>query len=264
MPDSLFLLIVLIVAVILIVIVVWVINDHKKPQQYRVPTWEEVKRVNPGERRMASLLSVLPEDKYKVINDLMVLYNGHTVQIDHVVVSQYGVFVIETKDYHGWIHGGANSDCWTQSFRSQNFKFYNPILQNKGHVEALSNMLSLDPSLFVSIVAFSENADLQIGAMTSVLYMRQVSAFIQSYTQPLLSEERVQRICLWISSLNIDSASIRNQHVNNVKAAVNWKQGTVAKGVCPRCGGKLVLRHGQYGQFYGCQNYPRCRFVHKV
>ena len=264
MPDIFSIAVIFIVAVILIVIIVLVINGQKNPQQHQVPSREKAKRVNPGERWMAAYLRGLPEDKYKVVNDLMVLYNGHTVQIDHVVVSQYGVFVIETKDYRGWIHGGANSDYWTQSFRSQSFKFYNPVLQNSGHVKALSNMLSLDPSLFVSIVAFTENADLRIGAMPGVMYMRPVSAFIQSYTQPLLSEERVQRICQWLSSLNIDSESVRNQHVNNVKEAVNWKQSTVAKGICPRCGGKLVLRNGQYGQFYGCQNYPGCRFLQKL
>jgi len=35
--------------------------------------------------------------------------------------------------------------------------------------------------------------------------------------------------------------------------------------VCPRCDGKLVLRHGRGGKaFYGCSNYPKCKFTKKA
>lgn len=53
-------------------------------------------------------------DEYHIFNDLFFENNGYTTQIDHVVVSPYGVFVIETKGYKGWILGGENSDYWTQ------------------------------------------------------------------------------------------------------------------------------------------------------
>lgn len=49
------------------------------------------------------------------------------------------------------------------------------------------------------------------------------------------------------------------QHEQNVKI----KRWMVENGVCPNCGGKLVLREGKYGQFYGCSNYPKCKFRKK-
>lgn len=68
-----------------------------------------------GERRVARLLSKLPKEDYKVINNLLVNINGQTTQIDHVVVSEYRIFVIETKYYQGDIFGDENSEYWTQN-----------------------------------------------------------------------------------------------------------------------------------------------------
>lgn len=67
-----------------------------------------------GEKHVAAFLSFLPKKEYKVINDLLLQTGGHSTQIDHVVISVYGIFVIETKYYKGWIYGGENSEYWTQ------------------------------------------------------------------------------------------------------------------------------------------------------
>ena len=68
-----------------------------------------------GEKHVASMLALLPERDYKVINDLLIQSDGHSSQIDHVVISVYGIFVIETKFYQGWITGGENSEFWIQN-----------------------------------------------------------------------------------------------------------------------------------------------------
>ena len=53
-----------------------------------------------------------------------------TTQIDHVVVSIYGLFVIETKNMDGWIFGSAEQRTWRQQFFKKKFKFQNPLRQN--------------------------------------------------------------------------------------------------------------------------------------
>lgn len=68
-----------------------------------------------GELNVKLRLRMLSSEKYKIINNLFISNNGQTTQIDHVVVSEYGIFVIETKNYKGWIYGGAKSDFWTQN-----------------------------------------------------------------------------------------------------------------------------------------------------
>ena len=84
-----------------------------------------------GEKRVASILKKLPDDSYKVINDLLLSSNGYSTQIDHIIISIYGIFVIETKFYQGWIYGGENSEYWTQNIYGNKYQLRNPIHQNK-------------------------------------------------------------------------------------------------------------------------------------
>lgn len=59
-----------------------------------------------GEKAVANRLSGLPTQSYIVLNDIMLLPTSYgTTQIDYIVVSVYGIFVIETKNYKGWIIG---------------------------------------------------------------------------------------------------------------------------------------------------------------
>lgn len=55
-----------------------------------------------SEKLVNNKIQELPEE-YVVFNDLLFESNGYSTQIDHIVVSPYGVFVIETKGYKGWI-----------------------------------------------------------------------------------------------------------------------------------------------------------------
>ena len=82
-----------------------------------------------GEKRVAHILKKLPEDRYKVINNLLIRNNGYTTQIDYIVVSVYGIFVIETKTYQGWIYGGENSDYWTQTSTETSTNLETPYIR---------------------------------------------------------------------------------------------------------------------------------------
>lgn len=75
-----------------------------------------------GELIVKLRLRVLSSERYKVINNLFISNHGQTSQIDHVVVLEYGIFVIETKNYKGWIYGGANSDYWTQNIYGNKYQ----------------------------------------------------------------------------------------------------------------------------------------------
>ena len=94
-----------------------------------------------GEKLVADTLAELPEG-YRVINDLMVRTDRGTTQIDHVVISPHGIFVIETKAYDGWIYGSETDTYWTQVVHRRKKRFYNPLRQNYGHVQALKTILA--------------------------------------------------------------------------------------------------------------------------
>jgi len=218
-----------------------------------------------GELSVNVRLQLLPSDEYKVINDLLIGNNGRTSQIDHVVVSEYGIFVIETKNYMGWIYGGNYSENWTQNIYGNKREFRNPILQNQGHVRALKHLLPDCPyDVFIPIVTFSGRATLKVSTNEPVVYWSRLQRTILSYTTKQMTPEKVQQIYQVLLSANLDSNKDRKQHVKYVKSTVMRNEQAVSSYRCPQCGGKLVLRNGKYGQFYGCQNYPDCRYTHPV
>ena len=215
-----------------------------------------------GEITIRILLKFLDKDKYFVINDVMIPNSdGNTAQIDHIVVSTYGIFVIETKNYNGWIFGSENSINWTQVIYKTKNKFYNPILQNKGHIKALQEILIDFPSIkFIPIVVFTLNADFKKLDVTSpVVYSIRLLKTIKMYTEQNILNSDLDKIYDIIVKANNDDKFARKEHIERIKEN-KCKTETVK---CPWCGGNLVERHGRYGKFTGCSNYPKCRFVLK-
>jgi hypothetical protein len=215
-----------------------------------------------GEKTISVFLSRLDPTKYKVINDLMLRTEGKTSQIDHVVVSNYGIFVIETKNYKGWILGDERGEQWTQVIYKRKEKFYNPIRQNYGHVQALKQHLQDYKELnFIPIVVFSINADLKVKTNSKVIYSVNLLKTIREYTVESLTDLQKEAIYSKLITLNVCEKEVRTQHVEGI----NKKKAEVAQQLgsnrCPKCGGELLKRKGKFGDFKGCSNYPKCRFV---
>lgn len=221
-----------------------------------------------GEKRVATKLDKLPDDKYRVLNDVMIRTPKGTSQIDHVVVSIYGIFVIETKYYNGWIFGGEHSEYWTQNIYGEKNSFYNPILQNGGHVRVLRKTLQEFGDLpFFPIVTFSEQADLKINVSEAcVIYWSQILPTIRRYSKERLTMKQVNEIYNFLDKIKLDTKEkeTNREHIRDIYKAKEKKQESIASGRCPRCGGKLNLREGKYGKFYGCSNYPKCKFTQEI
>lgn len=217
-----------------------------------------------GEMRVAHILKKLPEESYTVINDLLIQNNGHTSQIDHIVISAYGIFVIETKTYKGWIYGGEKSEYWTQNIYGNKYQLRNPIHQNYGHIKALKNILHEYPDIpYISIIAFSRQAKLDVSSDTPVLYWNQILPFISQFQNQVLTERQTHIITGLLLTSNKDSEENRKKHVQTVRRNIQMREEAIDSGKCPRCGGYLVRRQGKYGTFYGCSNYPKCKFTLK-
>ncbi len=220
-----------------------------------------------GEKRVARRLDKLPEDEYRVFNDVMIPTPKGTSQIDHVVVSEYGIFVIETKFYQGWIYGGEFSEHWTQNIYGTKHEFYNPVLQNAGHVRVLQHLLKEFGDLFIyPIVTFSAQADLKVNTTSScVIYWRQIVPTIRRFSKKRLTAEQVRAISRKIEEARLDTKDkeVLRKHNRDIWVSKEMKQQAVENGRCPRCGGKLIERQGKFGRFYGCSNYPKCRYTHE-
>lgn len=131
---------------------------------------------------------------FHLLNHITLKVEGGTTQIDHILVSRFGVFVIETKDYSGWIFANAKQATWTQVIFHWKFKFQNPILQNFRHVRAVQSLLDfLPPSSVKSVVVFTGEAEFKTGMPPGVFSVSGLIEHIQGATEEeVISPNRVQ------------------------------------------------------------------------
>ena len=230
-----------------------------------------------GEMRVFSILSQLP-DEYTILNDLVFRTDKGTTQIDHVVVSKYGVFAIETKNYRGEIYGDDKRQEWTQlivtkvtyakkwwktyTYVTKNH-FYNPVKQSLGHAFRIKELLTEFPyAKIVPIVVFTGDAVLEnVDSKYHAIYEENLLEVINDYKTTYLTNNDVQRVVSILVGNNVRETVNDRQHVKNLRTAARQVNATINSGVCPKCGGHLVLRNGKYGTFYGYSNYPKCRFT---
>lgn len=176
-----------------------------------------------GEITVANHLGQLPIDEYTVMHDVMIQAWKGTSQIDHLVVSKYGIFVIETKNYNGKIYGSVKAQSWKQYINNAEYSFYNPVRQNEGHVRALRSILSGcgNVSIF-PIVVFTGEVLLNVSACGAmVIYAYQLLPKIKEFESQLLSSEQVDHICRILvgASLNTDDPAVMLQHQADVDMA---------------------------------------------
>jgi hypothetical protein len=193
-----------------------------------------------GEWKIGRILSLLDTSKYKIINGVVLKIGDKTTQIDHVIVSNFGIFVIETKNYSGWILGGENAEYWTQIIFKRKEKFYNPIRQNLGHISALQTSSS------------------------DVIYSYQLLHTIKKYANSSLTEEIKNKVFQKIQDSNLIRTYNKQEHIKSIRRRINQSNNSIQQNQCPKCGNDLIQRSGKYGNFIGCSSYPSCKFSGKI
>ncbi len=218
-----------------------------------------------GEHAVSAELRKLPRDLCYIYNNVMLETEKGTTQIDHIVVAPQGVFVLETKNYQGSIYGSEKAQKWKQYLGGKEYSFYNPLRQNYGHIKALSKAIGIPEKLFVSVLVFPDETKLMIETNeAAAVGISGISYYIKGYLGYGLTRSQADRAREVLSTQNIISFVERREHVQRIKENIQKAEESVMQGICPQCGGKLVLRKGEYGSFYGCSNYPKCRFKKKI
>lgn len=219
-----------------------------------------------GEKRVSAGLKSLPKNEYHLLNNVLLSSDSGTSQVDHIIVSVYGIFVIETKNYQGIIYGSEKSSMWTQNIYGNKKEFKNPIHQNYGHIKTIQAHLPEFPDVPIkSVIAFSDNSTLKVSTSTNVVNFSQVLTCIKAMSaDKVLSVEDMEKIVKKLSGDNIEKSGQRKAHNMQANAAKVNTERCISDRICPKCGGELVVRQGKNGQFLGCSNYPRCHFTSNI
>ena len=197
---------------------------------------------NYGEKRVSSFLEDLDCENYRVYNDLLIRNGNYTTQVDHVVISRYGVFVLETKNVHGKIYGGGNAEFWKQYLPDVGYKRYgftqehqlrNPIWQNDGHIKTLKKLVFGNDVPVYGIVVFPSDTELNVTASQPVLNMYNVVLYIKQYRDDALSSEQMDVYRRRLLEVISTSESDRKEHLSNVSRYKERRDSAVASGRCP-------------------------------
>ncbi|APP04853.1 nuclease-related domain-containing protein [Vibrio harveyi] len=217
-----------------------------------------------GEFLVNRLLSKLPESDYTLIKDVTLPTSDGTTQVDHIVVSKYGIFVVETKNMKGWIFGSARQKQWTQKIYRHSSKFQNPLHQNYKHIKALETLLGCSEEHFHSVIVFIGDSTFKTEMPPNVTYARGSIRYIQQFNEVVFSDKDYARLAESINQIKLKRGVITDlKHRKHVKDVLASK---VSSNECPRCGSEMVLRETKRGenigkQFWGCSTFPKCGAV---
>ncbi len=248
------------IGVAVIIIVIFLIAIKFSVYRHHSPDSDIEERGKQGELEVAALLTSIAQPQDIVMNDVILFnaHNGKSSQIDHIFITSSGVYVIETKNYSGYIYGKEHEQKWTEAFpNGTKNQFHSPAKQNNTHLYLLRKIIG-DKIPMKGFIVFT-NGDIKHVDCPNVIDLSELEDYLSSPREVLLSAEDIQTIRNKILQ-NRDTYRVsKEEHLANIKKT----QVALEERICPRCGKQLVLRSGKYGDFYGCSGYPSCKFTMK-
>lgn len=187
-------------------------------------------RVSAYQNRSEALLSsfvmsnFIPPD-YHLMNHITLELPDGSTQVDHILVSRFGIFVIETKDYKGWIFANSRQRNWTQILYKARYKFQNPLQQNARHVRAVKNLLDFLPEeAFKSVIVFTGSVEFKTEVPPGVFSLDEFINYLKTQTEEIMPLNRMQ---LCVGKLETARLAISRQtdieHIQSVQLKHgNW------------------------------------------
>lgn len=209
---------------------------------------------------------LLDKSIYHAVHNVTLETSDGTTQIDHVFVSKFGVFVVETKNYSGWIFGGEHQTTWTQKIYKTTNKFQNPLRQNYKHIKALEAALNIPAEHLNSVIVFVGGSTFKTDMPANVTYAGGYIRYIKSFTRNIIDENEIAEILRLLESRRLKpSFQTNREHVKSLQARLENNHSKT----CPKCGSEMVLRTTKSGtnagkQFWGCSKFPKCRSISVV
>ena len=209
----------------------------------------------------------LDKSQYHLLKNITLPTEDGSTQIDHILVSKFGIFVIETKNMKGWIFGSKNQKQWTQKIYKHTSRFQNPLHQNYKHTKTLASYLNVPETSIFSVIVFIGGCEFKTKMPENVIFSGNLIGYIKSNSETILTEEQVSTIISTIQSERFaPTLKTHRTHVAHVHNIIEQKENS---NTCPKCGSEMILRTVKNGpnagsQFWGCSQFPKCRTTKKA
>lgn len=173
-----------------------------------------------GEHKVQNLLNGIKNKDNIPLHDLLLpTAGGHTAQIDHLLISTRGIFIIETKSHYGVIQGNGQNQYWRQIAANYTHDIYNPLMQNASHVRHLRNLLRQIPAeWFISIVVFTDAESLNISTQGDgkALLLSDLSAELKRYPR-IIEHRQLSGIAATVRKADIRNPLARIKHIMHAR-----------------------------------------------
>lgn len=203
--------------------------------------------------------------------------DGYTSQIDLLIVGNKGIYVIEAKMFaDAKIYGDTKKSKWNYYKHGKKYEIYSPLKQNKKHVEYLKVFLKDygDIPCF-SIVAMicddlkisgeiNDGDNLNTAICSSLPAMEDAIYKIAEHKATVFDDTKKQDVFEYIKNNQRVGKDARLEHKQNVIAYKESLEELRKHRICPYCKSELILRNGKNGKFYGCSNFPKCRYTASI
>lgn len=235
-----------------------------------------------GEYILFKKLQFLEANGCKMLHNLYLQIGGKTQELDLLLITDRGLFAVESKNYSGWIFGNEDNIYWTQTLpngknKARKEKFYNPIMQNRKHCEFLEKCINEENIPIFSVIVFGDNCEIKDVTVKSdnvivcvadelpYLIMQVLENRMQRY-----ESSKIEALYKRLYPYSQADEQTKQQHLQNAVAAKNSRSiqkrvqtESVANEHCPKCGGILLVKQNKRAgyQYIECSNAPKCKYI---
>lgn len=196
----------------------------------------------------------------------------HTSQIDLLIVGNKGIYVVEVKMYSdARVYGDTGKTKWYYYSHGKKYEIYSPLRQNQKHVEYLQRFLKEfgEVPCFSVVTMVCDDFKVSGERLPNMILCNSLPAMergmysIAAEKPDVWDEAKKQEIYDYIQNHQHIGKAARAEHKENVITYKNSLKSMEQQKICPYCKTALILRKGKYGEFYGCSNYPKCKYTMK-
>ena len=196
--------------------------------------------------------------------------DSYTSQIDLILVGNKGIYVVEVKTFpDAKIYGDTQKSKWYYYSHGAKYEIYSPLRQNKKHVEYLKTFLKDfgDVPIFSIVCMICDDFKVSgecpegTGLCNSLPALERAIYKIAENRPEAFDDAKKQAIFDHIKNNQHIGKEARVEHKQNVIAYKASLEEMAKQKICPYCKDELILRNGKNGKFYGCKNYPKCRYT---
>jgi len=211
---------------------------------------------------------LIESDSYYVMSDVVLLTFEGLIQIDFIIVSRFGVFVVASFDHTGVIDGAESSNTWLQIVnKNEAHEFPNPSKQLKKNTETLRSLINLDKKKIFSVVVFDRISGFASSMRARTTHGNGYMEYIRTKRELLLTTKEIKNIVETIEAKRKKQGLISGlKHLDTssqISSILDDEEG------CPSCGSEMEIKVEKSGrnagqQYLRCVLFPTCRSTRTI